>query len=692
MECIGVGGVALNQTPLDWNGNRDRILLGLDLAREAGLAVVCFPELAVSGYGCEDAFLAPGIARTALDVLFEIAPASRGLVAAVGLPVWFESGVYDCVCLLVDGRPAGLVAKRHLAGEGIHYEPRWFRPWPDGRRERFRAGGVDIPLGDLRFDCGGVRIGFEICEDAWVAARPGATLADRGVDLILNPSASHFAFGKESIRERLVTEGSRAFGAAYVYTNLLGNEAGRAVYDGSVLVAVGGRIVAAGRRFAFEDVALTGTAVDLDLVRLAQVRLGQSQAAEAEHPPRRTGADEVEECLQLDYSLPPCPSRLAVGRRRDAWEHGPFVKEEEFTRAVSLGLFDYARKSRSRGFVVSTSGGADSSAVACLVAMAVRLAAADRGVAETRACLGLDAPGVSPDPSATTGLGPAMAMPSGSAGDPLRAAVTDALVCVYQSTENSGPVTRAAARGLAAALGATYHEFDVQSQVVGYRVLVEKAIGRPLDWSRDDIALQNVQARARSPGAWMLANVLGGLLLSTSNRSEAAVGYATMDGDTSGGIAPVAGIDKAFLRRWLEWCGRTGPQGLGPIAALAAVYAQEPTAELRPSSAGQTDEADLMPYDVLDAAERAAIRDKRMPLETWRQLVDLFPGYDPARLAFWTERFYRLWSRNQWKRERYAPSFHLDDENLDPRSWCRFPILSGGYERELADLRRVADV
>ena len=61
--------------------------------------------------------------------------------------------------------------------------------------------------------------------------------------------------------------------------------------------------------------------------------------------------------------------------------------------------------------------------------------------------------------------------------------------------------------------------------------------------------------------------------------------------------------------------------------------------------------------------------------------------FDRATLAAWIERFFRLWSRNQWKRERYAPSFHLDSHNLDPRSWCRFPILSGGFEKELEDMR-----
>jgi len=94
-----------------------------------------------------------------------------------------------------------------------------------------------------------------------------------------------------------------------------------------------------------------------------------------------------------------------------------------------------------------------------------------------------------------------------------------------------------------------------------------------------------------------------------------------------------------------------------------------------------------MPYELLDAIERAAIRDKQSPREILLLMQTDFPQYSRGQLVNWIERFFRLWSRNQWKRERYAPSFHLDDENLDPKTWCRFPILSGGYERELAELR-----
>ena len=133
---------------------------------------------------------------------------------------------------------------------------------------------------------------------------------------------------------------------------------------------------------------------------------------------------------------------------------------------------------------------------------------------------------------------------------------------------------------------------------------------------------------------------------------------------------------------------REGPDGFDPIPALKAVNDQQPTAELRPADQKQTDEDDLMPYEVLDAAERFAIRDKLMPAEVLQRLELEFADFDRQQLGQWTIRFFKLWCRNQWKRERYAPSFHLDDENLDPKTWCRFPILSGGFKREIALLEK----
>ena len=661
MKLIRVAACTLNQTPLAWDDNRRHIASAIDRARQAGASLLCLPELCITGYGCEDAFLASATHETALEVLLEMLPLTRGMAVSVGLPIRYNKANYNACCLVVDGEIRGFVAKRALAGDGIHYEPRWFKPWPLGRRTTLTVAGVEYPLGDVHFDVGGVKIGFEICEDAWVAKRPGLELALEAVDIILNPSASHFAFGKYAVRDRLVLEGSRAFGVSYVYANLLGNEAGRAIYDGDALIATQGQIVARATRFGFSDLELVTAVVDIDNTR------GRHSGLSGFNPDLSSENARV----RVPFVLPAVePER--VQRSACAWERGAHVKEEEFARATALALFDYLRKSRSQGFVVSLSGGADSSAVACLVRLMVAL-----GVAE------LTLEGFVGRLGHVRGLDGAR-----SESEVVRALLTT----VYQSTRNSGETTRAAARELSAALGATHYELDVDTLVQGYTDLCERAIGRSLDWARDDVVLQNIQARVRAPSVWMLANLKGALLLSTSNRSEAAVGYATMDGDTSGGLSPIAGIDKAYLRRWLLWLEREGPLGVGPIPALSAVNVQAPTAELRPTAAGQTDEADLMPYELLDAIERAAIRDKLTPVDVYRMMRSQFGQYTREQLVVWVERFFRLWCRNQWKRERYAPSFHFDDANLDPKTWCRFPILSGGFERELAALRRyVAD-
>lgn len=658
MNIVTLAASAINQTPLDWTGNERHLRAAISAAREAGAQLLCLPELCITGYGCEDAFLAANTHQRAWRMLRGLLPETAGMIVSFGLPVFHQHAVFNAAALAVDGRLAALVAKRHLAGDGIHYEPRWFKPWPLRVRDTFTApdNGEPVPIGDLLVEAGGIRIGFEICEDAWVARRPGADLAAMAVDVILNPSASHFAFGKRELRRRFVLEGSRAFGVSYVYSNLSGNEAGRAIYDGQTIIASGGEIVAEGPRFRPCPYLVTTAEVDVALTRLAQASTASRQ------PALPGGAHPLVVSLPFAWRE---PAAVPAVTRPAAWEQAGYGKEEEFTRAVATGLFDYLRKSHTRGFSVSLSGGADSAAVGCLAHLMVRILM-DENPAWLRECLPFLPEET--DPAALTGV---------------------LLHTAYQPTANSGAVTRAAAAELAAAIGARHLELDLTAIHQAYLGLIAGAIGRPLAWDHDDIALQNIQARVRAPGIWMLANLSNTLLLTTSNRSEAAVGYATMDGDTAGSLAPIAGIDKAWLLHWLRWLEQTGPlltSGRCPIPALACINAQQPTAELRPPNAAQTDETDLMPYPVLDAMERAAIRDKQAPAEVMRRILRDFPQYPPDAIRAWTARFFRLWSRNQWKRERYAPCFHLDDENLDPKTWCRWPILSGGFARELDEL------
>ena len=659
MTQLRLAAASVNQTPLAWETNRQNLLAAMNAAREAGASVLCLPELCITGYGCEDAFFANGVQQTALDLLAEIVPETKELVTTLGLPLLVEGTLYNVMALCCDGELLGFVGKQHLAGDGIHYEPRWFKPWASGDVREVAIHGKPLPVGDLLFNCGGVKIGMEICRDAWVVDRPGARLAMRGADIILNPSASHFAFAKQEIRREFVLRGSRDFHVSYAYANLLGNESGRAIFDGGTLIASEGKMLAIGSRLSFADWSLATADIDVEATRLAREKANRPQRNLAS-----LGGATVDHEFTFPEITTPLKSTPAL-----KWDISPPPKAEEFARAVPLALYDYLRKSRAGGLVVSLSGGADSSLVVTMIWLMVEFGVAEVGREAFLRKL-----------SHIGGLKDAT-----DNADIVRRLLT----CVYQATRNSGEVTRNAASDVASAVGAEFLEWNVDAMVDGYVDIVSEAVNRQLTWETDDVALQNIQARVRGPGAWLLANLRGSLLLATSNRSEAAVGYATMDGDTCGGLAPITGIDKAYLLEWLQWMEKTGPLGVGPLAALSVVNVQQPTAELRPPTENQTDEGDLMPYPVLDAIERAAIRDKQMPVEVWQLLEEQFSQYDPKQLGVWIERFFQLWCRNQWKRERYAPSFHLDDENLDPKTWCRFPILSGGFERELAELREM---
>jgi NAD+ synthase (glutamine-hydrolysing) len=658
MKTVRVGAAVLNQTPLDWDQNLANILGAIEQARSEDVSLLSMPEMCISGYGCEDAFHAPHVYEMSWELLRdEIRPRTTDMIVSVGLPIRYNNGFYNAACLIADEQILGFVCKQYLAGDGIHYEPRWFKPWPADVTAFLRRDGTRYPIGDIYFEVGGIRIGFEICEDAWVAHRPGSELSRKAVDVILNPSASHFAFDKLRIRRGFVLEGSRAFGVTYIYSNLLGNEAGRAIYDGGAMIAASGSLVAAGPRFSYAPFHVTSATIDVERTRVDRARMVSHR------PLIDPGGDD---CILVDFDFPeisPDANEVHIA----PWEDSETIKEEEFTRAISLALFDYLRKSRSRGFVVSLSGGADSAAVATLIGLSVWLGVKDLGLSEFKKRLEyIDGIPDARSPDEIVGV---------------------LLTTAYQATRNSSETTSNAARTVAEALHAEFYHLDVDDIVQSYTTLIERAIGRELTWETDDIALQNIQARTRAPSIWMLANLTGKLLVATSNRSEAAVGYATMDGDTAGGLSPIAGIDKAFLRQWLRWMEEEGPMGHPAFEALHVINAQQPTAELRPPDQHQTDEGDLMPYPVLDAIERAFIRDKRSPAETLELMHVRFPRYDDAQLRVWVERFFVLWCRNQWKRERYAPSFHVDDENLDPKTWCRFPILSGGYRRELAALR-----
>lgn len=641
------------------------------------------------------------------------------------------------------------------------------------------------------------------------------TLGARRVDCVLCPNATPFAIGRRERIERILAKISRRDRNLIVYSTPSGVESGAAIFDGGSALALDGDVRTAVRfpfvaaTFATNRVELVKTfefadpldspqcsrvaqsaqntqtvqnAQNVQSVASAQSSQNAVSARECERIAGETAARTNAEISQFAQSalINVETASTADGGDRTAlesevcvawgneekceleeglegWEVGPDAPFEEFARATALGLFDYMRKSRSRGFALSLSGGADSATIAALIRLGVKwgrrslgtrlflrwlarpfssngsldafpaLAALDaelgeaadafeNGDVEPLAALlkPLNLPQIAARArsaqNAETTEDADSAQNAVESGDRVdfnaddledaleRRIVAPLLTTVYQATRNSGEITRVAAREVADFCGATHFAFNVDGIVEAYKELVADATGAPFDWTTDDLALQNIQARSRGPSVWLLANRSGRLLLSTGNRSEVACGYATMDGDTCGGLSPIAGIDKAFVRKWLVWAEKTGvlldfdDQGNEirfKAPALRFINEQQPTAELRPVAAKQTDEADLMPYAILNLFERALIRD-RLELDAAisrvrTEAVEAGIAVDDETLVGWGVRFCRLWARTQWKRQRYAPGFPLDDYDLSPNSWTRFPILSEGFEREIAD-------
>lgn len=673
-QTLTIATASINTTPLDVIGHLGLIEQAVNQAVKDKTDLLLLPELALTGYGCEDMFFCGDWLETLPEYLKELSgQLPRQMMVALGFPLLIPGGqVFNAVALMSRDRIHGIVCKQNLARNGIHYEPRWFTPWPAGEVMQIEFAGQTVPVGDLVFDVQGVRIGFEICEDAWVATRPGHALYERQVDVILNPSASHFAIGKQKIRRQFVCEGSRAYGAVYVYTNLLGCEAGRAVYDGDAMIASNGELVMSSNRLSFAPVQVRSATVNLGLNR--SQRLISSQRL---HPAEQKGVIDVEfQWGSEDYQRALTPATTFA----DEDPH------EVACRAIALGLWDWQRKTYTGGFAVSLSGGADSALCSALVWFAQVQAAVTLGEDDYRRIL-------------SSGR-----IQIGNRGHkPLLDWIRDdvmphVLTTVYQGSEHSGSITRNAASGLAAEMGAQHHDWSIADLVSGYIKLINDLTpDNPMTWEKDDLALQNIQARVRSPGIWLIANRQNKLLIATSNLSEASVGYCTMDGDTSGVLSPIGGVSKSRVLQINRYIMEQGiplqdstEMDRVQLAAMEAIVKQAPTAELRPVE--QTDEADLMPYPVMDTIRRISQTQNVTPKGVLQVLLrDEYGRQFPVeQLVGWLKRYYGLYCRNQWKRERIAASFHIEADSADPKTYRRFPILSNQLRAELAEMEAFA--
>jgi NAD+ synthase (glutamine-hydrolysing) len=627
MKKIKLSAISMKTTAMDFQGNLEKILNCIENEKCVSSDLILFPELCISGYACEDNFYSPYIWKKSMESLDKVKEKSENKIIVIGLPIFVSPFLYNCAAVLYNKRIIGIVPKMHLANTGVHYEKRWFRDGFSDKTEYYIDGEL-IPFGNLFFNNEHFSFGIEICEDSWVSSKPSALHSHSGADIILSMGASHFAFNKQITRRQLFKENSRSQNNILMYSNLNGNESGRIIFEGGTLILQNGEIIKEGKRLHFSDTEINSVVLDLDLTK-------QNKAKNY----RESYLEITEKSYNINFNYKISPTLESISSIEDTLELDLF---QDFNSAVTLGLFDYLLKSRASGFTLSLSGGADSSACAVLIFLMKKYAIRE--------------------------LGTDIFKKNNINDDEL-------LITLYQETKNNSEETKKYAKLLTDDLRIKHYEIQIDSVVDWITENISEKLGINTNWKEHDLSLQNIQARARSPIVWFMANLKNHLLISTGNRSEASVGYTTMDGDSSGSICPIAGVSKEFVLNWLDYM-RTYNEFKENFSSLEFITQKKPTAELKPLTELQEDEKDLMPYPILQKIEFEYVFNGRREEEIFSVLKDICREVSEEDLIKYINKFISYFKKSQWKRERLPPSFHLDEYGLDPKSSYRFPILS----------------
>ncbi|MHB8295550.1 MAG: NAD+ synthase [Acidimicrobiales bacterium] len=457
----------------------------------------------------------------------------------------------------------------------------------------FAAGSGPYQL----FMVGGVRVVMSICEDAWAPSGPVQQQGAGGAELVVNINASPYYAGRLAEREAMLATRASDASVALVYVNQVGGQ-DELVFDGaSMVLDHSGKVVA--RAAQFEEALMV---VDVEVRPVFRKRLLDPRGREpAEQWPVAVLEAGTSGALSPGRLRQPAPALaglpVVAGEVTVA-----LAPVEEVYRALVVGTRDYVTKNGFTDVVVGLSGGIDSSLVAHV---------------------------------AVDALGPArvhgVAMPSRYSSD---ASLSDAEL-----------VAKAAGIDLMTVPIEPAHA--AMSEMLAPAFSVAGGCGSGL-------TEENIQSRVRGVVLMALSNHFGWMVLTTGNKSEMAVGYSTLYGDSAGGFAVIRDVPKTLVYCLARF--------LGEERIPASVLGKAPSAELRP---GQRDDQSLPAYELLDPVlEEYVERDR-----TASELVS--DGFDPELVGL----VVRLVDRAEYKRRQGPPGVRVTPKAFGKDR--RVPITNG---------------
>ena len=601
----------------DIAGNSERIIALIGAARAAAADLVAFPELAVTGYPPEDLLLKPSFLADNAAAVRRIAAAAADIAVIVGC-VAVGDDIANAAALIGPGRAEqGGTGPGGIGPEGIGpgriagwYRKIYLPNYGVFDEERYFRRGDAAGVCSVN----GALIGVNICEDIWYPEGPIAAQRDAGAAVIVNINASPYHAGKARQRARMIATRAADNGLFVAYLNAVGGQDELVFDGGSIICGPDGSLLARGPAFA-EALIIA----DLELGAVLRHRLRDPRFRKSASPAGggAAGAANTDANTAAVPILAPARQRpdrkpLAVPPINPLTEPLPDPVGEVY-QALVTGTRDYVRKSGFGKTLVGLSGGVDSALTTVIAA---------------------DALGV------------------------------DNVVGVTMPSRYSSEGSVADSQRLADNLGIALWRIPIEPAHQAFAELLAP-------WFADtepNTAEENVQARIRGNILMSISNKFNWLVLTTGNKSELAMGYATLYGDMAGGFAVLKDVPKTLVYELCRWRnGNTandfagnGDSGARPIIPQA-ILDKPPSAELRP---GQTDQDTLPPYELLDPIIKAYVEDDY----DYAEMVAM--GHQPE----WVRQVIAAVDRNEYKRRQAPPGV-----KITPRAFGkdrRLPIVN----------------
>ena len=618
----------------DAKKNAEDICAYMEKAQARNADVLLFPEMALTGYTCQDLFLQEKLLKASADGLRQIIARSGdfpGLTTVVGAPLVIGGQMYNCAAVVSDGELRGIVPKTYLPNYNEFYERRWFSSARDMQEKWVEAaqlglpGNKTYPVGaDLVFRLGDdVVLGVEICEDLWTPLPPSTLLSLNGAEVIVNLSASNETVGKREYRRELVKHQSAICNCIYAYASAGSTESTQdLVFSGHSMIAENGDILAENEEQIATDYLLV---YDADVGRVRSERRRNKSVRDA-----TSFYGDVEPMRTVAWSCPPCRSDGSL-REINKLPFVPQTKANRLERCLSIfniqvaGLKQRLNVIGGANAVVGVSGGLDST-LALLVA------------AEAMHQQGRPATDVY-----------AVTMPCFGTSD--------------RTYRNSWKLMEA--------LGVSTKEISIKAAVSQHFA----DIGH--DPSIHDGTYENAQARERTQVLMDYASVVKGIVIGTGDLSELALGWCTYNGDHMSMYGVNASIPKTLLR-WMIEALAESPRFLGARDVLLDILDTPISPELLPPDAkgciAQNTEELVGPYALHDFFLYYTLRFGFTPAKVYALACRAFrEEFDGETVKKWLKFFYRRFFTQQFKRSCMPDGVKVGSLSLSPRGDWRMP-------------------